>query len=238
MEKLIVRYFFSIAICAAIASFGLHADTDYEDVARNQTTLISPDRYTLRGEKSFLSGYDPINPDGSVNAIIEIPSGTNAKWEVSKPDGILKWEIENGKPRVVDYLSYPGNYGMIPKTILPSESGGDGDPLDVLVLGPAIARGSVTSVKIIGILHLLDRGERDDKLIAVMPGTPLYQVNSMEELDEDYAGISTVIEIWFSNYKGPGKMQSLGFGSNQVAMEFLRTAMYEFATGQSESQKY
>ena len=46
------------------------------------------------------------------------------------------------KPREVKYLGYPGNYGMIPRTLLPKELGGDGDPLDVIVLGPAVERGS------------------------------------------------------------------------------------------------
>ena len=38
-----------------------------------------------------------------------------------------KWEFRDGKPRVVAYLGYPGNYGMIPRTLLPKEHGGDGD---------------------------------------------------------------------------------------------------------------
>lgn len=41
----------------------------------------------------------------------------------------MKWEFKKGKPRVVSYLGYPGNYGMIPKTLLSKESAGDGDPL-------------------------------------------------------------------------------------------------------------
>ena len=74
--------------------------------------------------------------------MIEIPTGTTAKWEVVKPSGELRWEFDQGRPRVVRYLGYPGNYGMIPRTLLPKEEGGDGDPLDVVVLGPAVPRGS------------------------------------------------------------------------------------------------
>jgi len=55
---------------------------------------------------------------------------------VKKPDGIMKWAFEDGKPRVIKYLAYPGNYGMIPRTLLPKELGGDGDPLDIIMLGP------------------------------------------------------------------------------------------------------
>ncbi|MDJ0554326.1 MAG: inorganic diphosphatase [Microcoleaceae cyanobacterium MO_207.B10] len=71
--------------------------------------VISPgmraeDEYTIISPKNLLSGYEPKNPDGTINMVLEIPTGTLAKWEVTKPDG---------KPRVVQYLGYPGNYGMI-----------------------------------------------------------------------------------------------------------------------------
>ena len=57
------------------------------------------------------------------------------------------WEFKDGKPRIVKYLGYPGNYGMVPKTLLPENLGGDGDPLDVIVLGPQVERGSVIKCK-------------------------------------------------------------------------------------------
>ena len=234
MKKIMSRSFLSIAILSNIASFHVCASTEHEDPVMSQSSLVSPDPYTLVGAKNFLSGYQPINDDGSVNVVIEIPSGTNSKWEVSKSDGALKWTYKNGTPRVVNYLSYPGNYGMIPQTILPKESGGDGDPLDVLVLGPTVPRGSVIGVKIIGILHLLDDGEKDDKLIAVTRSTLLYQVNSIEELDQVYAGISAILETWFSNYKGPGKIQSLGYGNEKAATDMLDSAVAEFTHRQRE----
>ena len=54
--------------------------------------------------------------------MVEIPAGSNDKWEVDKTSGALYWEQEDGKPRVVQYLAYPGNYGMIPRTSLPHET--------------------------------------------------------------------------------------------------------------------
>ena len=69
------------------------------------------------------------NHDGTVKAIVEIPAGTSAKWEISKDDPhAVYWELKKGAPRIVDYLGYPGNYGAIPGTALPKELGGDGDP--------------------------------------------------------------------------------------------------------------
>ena len=223
MKHLFTKRLIGMALLASFSCFSVS-----EDAVLNAPGLSSPDAYTLIGERSFLSGYPALNKDASVNVVVEIPSGSTAKWEVSKPEGQLKWEFKKGKPRVVNYLGYPGNYGMIPRTLLPKELGGDGDPLDVIVLGPAVARGSVVRVKIIGVLRLLDRGEQDDKLIAVMAGTPMYSVNSMAELDQNYAGVSTIIEHWFSHYKGPGKMQTKGFAEAKDAMTILDAAIKAF----------
>ncbi|MCK5820516.1 MAG: inorganic diphosphatase [Bacteroidales bacterium] len=132
----------------------------------------SVDSLTLIGEKHFVSGYEPLMEDGKIQAVVEIPAGTLDKWEVDKETGYLKWEIRDGKPRVVQYLGYPGNYGMIPRTLLSKESGGDGDPLDVIVLGQPVERGSIVKAQLIGVLKLLDGGEQDDKLIAVLDGSP------------------------------------------------------------------
>jgi len=185
--------------------------------------LTAPDRFTLIGPESFVTGSPAVNPDGTINAVIEIPAGTTAKWEVGE-DGVLRWEIENGKPRVVEYLGYPVNYGMVPRTRLPQELGGDGDPLDILVLGRAMARGSVIRVRVVGVLEMLDGGEQDDKLLAVREGSVLADVSSLDELTSELPGITEIVETWFSNYKGPGKMDSRGFAGVDRAHEILGAA--------------
>ena len=99
--------------------------------------------------------------------MIEIPAGTLEKWEYNKSTRDIELELINIKPRIFSYLGYPANYGMIPKTLLPKKYGGDGDPLDVIVIGPAEPRGSIVKCKIIGVLYLIDNFEQDDKLIAI-----------------------------------------------------------------------
>ena len=181
--------------------------------------------YTLISEKNYVSGYEPLYDDGEVNVVVEIPAGTNAKWEVDKPSGTMKWEFVNGQPRIVDYLGYPGNYGMIPKTFYSPEMGGDGDPLDVIVLGPAVERGSVVKCKIIGVLEMLDRGEQDDKLIAVQPKTHFYYLDDIDELKSDYKGIVEILKVWFENYKGEGYVEVMGYGNREKAEEILNNAI-------------
>ena len=174
---------------------------------------------------NLLTDYIPIYTDGNVNAVIEIPSGTLDKWELNKLNGQIEWELIDDKPRIVNYLGYPGNYGLIPQTLLSKEKGGDGDPLDIVVLGPPVERGSIIKCKIVGVLFLMDQGERDDKLIAVSVNSPLYDINDITDLNKNYKGISEIIKMWFTNYKGPNKMESKGFGSKNIAEGLLKDAI-------------
>ena len=205
-----------------VITFFLFLHSYADEVA---TGLKYLDQYTLSSPKNFLKDYKPTNSDGTINVVVEIPTGTTAKWEVDKVDGSLKWEFKKGKPRKVKYLGYPGNYGMIPQTLLPKELGGDGDPLDVLVLGTSVPRGSVVKAKLIGVLKCLDGGEQDDKLLAVLSGTPFFNVNNIKELNMQFDGASKIIEIWFSNYKGPGQVESKGITSVEEANKVLNLAI-------------
>mgnify|MGYP001180286976 CR=1 FL=1 len=177
---------------------------------------------------NLLTDIIPKLDNGDVNAVIEIPAGTIDKWELDKISGKVSWEFIDNKPRIVNYIGYPGNYGMIPRTILPKAKGGDGDPLDILVLGPSVKRGSTLKCKIIGVLFLMDRGEQDNKLIAVSNNSPLYEINDITDLNKNYIGVSEIIKLWFTNYKGPNKIVSKGFGSKNIAEDLLNTAIKEY----------
>ena len=178
--------------------------------------------------KNLLEDFPALDESGYVHAVIEIPAGTTAKWELNKTSGKVEWESVNCTPRIVNYIGYPGNYGMIPRTLLDKAHGGDGDPLDILVLGAPAERGSVISCKLIGVLYLKDRGEQDDKLIAVAANSPFENLQSMEELDANFHGVSEIISIWFSNYKGPGMLQASGFGNAREAKQLLDQAIQEY----------
>ena len=178
----------------------------------------------------------PISADGHVNAIIEVPAGTSQKWELNKLSGEIEQEFIDDKARVINYIGYPGNYGMIPQTLLPKEKGGDGDPLDILVLGPPEDRGSIVKCKVIGVLFLLDQGAQDDKLIAISDNSPLFHINEIADLTTNYIGVSEIIKLWFTNYKGLNKMKSNGFGNKQVAEEILQVAIHDCALNRSKTK--
>jgi len=197
--------------------------------------LTFADNLTLRAPKDFLRGYPARAQGGRVNAVVEIPCGACEKWEV-KQDGVMHWDMKDGKPRHVKYLGYPCNYGMVPGTRLGKELGGDGDPLDVLVLGPALPRGTVTPVQVLGVIRLVDAGEKDDKLVAVPVDSPLAKATSLAELDELFPGISAILETWFENYKGKDALQCGGFGPPAEAEALLVAAEGSFAQGEKSAR--
>jgi inorganic pyrophosphatase len=188
------------------------------------------DAHTMVASANLPSAVPARNADGSVNALVEIPAGTDAKWELRKADGALVWEIQEGRPRVVQFLAYPANYGMIPRTLVSAEDGGDGDPLDVLVLGAALPRGSVVRVRPIGVLWMLDQGERDDKLLAVIPDSPFEDIRDVAELDARFPGVTGILETWFASYKGPGEVETHGFGGADEANAILVRAEQSYAS--------
>ena len=98
-------------------------------------------------------------------ALIEIPKGSKAKYELDKETGILKLD------RVL-YTStvYPANYGFIPRTLAE-----DGDPLDVLVLtNEVIHPMTLVSCYPIGVIKMIDGGSLDEKIIAIPFKDPSY----------------------------------------------------------------
>ena len=107
------------------------------------------------------------------NAIIEIPFGSSVKYELDKASGLIKLD------RVLySAVYYPANYGFIPQTLAE-----DNDPLDVLVLcQEAVVPLTLIHARTIGIMTMIDAGERDHKIIAVATEDP--EFNSYREAAE------------------------------------------------------
>ena len=96
-------------------------------------------------------------------AVIEIPLGSNLKYELDKPTGLLKVD------RVIhSAVFYPANYGFIPQTYAE-----DNDPLDVLVLcQEPVQPLALIKARAIGVMTMVDGGATDDKIIAVATNDP------------------------------------------------------------------
>ncbi len=166
---------------------------------------------------NLYTDYGARNADGSINAVIEIPAGDNRKWETDTTNGRIYWELKDGAPRYVKYVGYTGNYGMVPRTL-----GGDGDPLDVITLGKMQARGTVAAARVVAVMRMIDGGDADDKLIAVLPGTS-FDGKTLADLDA--MGVTGILKTWFESYKGPGEIQVTGFGPVDEANAVLDAAI-------------
>ena len=94
--------------------FGCLMVTSGQSITHGKSSSPGPDSAVLIGERNFLTGYSAIATEGIVNVVVEIPAGTTEKWEVSADGKSIHWEIKKGKPRIIQYLPYPGNYGMVP----------------------------------------------------------------------------------------------------------------------------
>lgn len=106
----------------------------------------------------------PDDPTVWFPAFIEIPRGSNVKYELDKKTGLL-WV-----DRILfSSVYYPANYGFVPRTWC-----ADGDPLDVLVMGEEVAPQVVLRARAVGVMPMRDEKGSDDKIIAVHINDPEY----------------------------------------------------------------
>lgn len=115
------------------------------------------------------------NPE-KINVVVEIPYGSNIKYELDKESGAVVVD------RVMySAMFYPANYGFVPNTL-----SDDGDPADVLVLNEyPLQAGSVIKCRLIGVLLMEDESGIDEKLLAVPVSKidPRYDdIKSLEDL--------------------------------------------------------
>ena len=130
------------------------------------------------------------NPPEILNAVIEIPKGSKAKYELDKKSGLIKMD------RILfSSVHYPANYGFIPQTLCE-----DHDPLDILVLGQEPATPlCIMRAKPIGVMKMVDQGEADDKIIAVHIDDPEY--SHYESMDELPPHRMKEVKRFFEEYK-------------------------------------
>lgn len=125
-----------------------------------------------------------------VTAVIEIPKGSKAKFEIDKASGMIKLD------RVLfSAVHYPANYGFIPKTYC-----GDKDPLDILVImSVEVPPLTLVAAKVIGVMRMTDQGDSDDKIIAVAQND--ISVNYINDIDDLPPHTLTEMQRFFEDYK-------------------------------------
>lgn len=151
-----------------------------------------------------------------VNAVIEIPQGSRAKYEVDKLTGLLKLD------RVIySSFHYPVNYGFIPQTL-----GQDNDPLDILVIcSQSIQSLCLVEANVIGNMQMIDQGQVDDKIIAVAAKDP--SVNHIKNVEELPPHFIAELKNYFEQYKvlENKKVEIDNFQDKTTAMNIIKDAI-------------
>ena len=143
-------------------------------------------------------------PPGLVDAYIEITPNDGVKYEIDKLSGYLRVDRPQGSAALPPTL-----YGFIPRTycgekvaaLTPAATQGDGDPLDICVLSQQkIERAEViVPARVVGGVRLLDEGEADDKIIAVLASDPVFHyANDLAKLPKP---VVNRIVHYFGTYK-------------------------------------
>lgn len=149
-------------------------------------------------------------------AVVEIPKGSNCKYELDKETGLIKLD------RVLyTATNYPANYGFIPLTFAQ-----DNDPLDVLVLcqEPLVPLCEVEA-KPIGMVRMVDQGYIDEKIVAVAVGDPFY--SSYQDIKQLPSFVGNEIRHFFRVYKNlEGKVtQVTAIKGRDEALKVIKNSM-------------
>lgn len=133
---------------------------------------------------------NPDHVDEAINVVIEIPKGSRVKYELDKPSGMLRVD------RILySAVHYPANYGFVPRSYCD-----DGDPLDVLVLGnESVVPMAIMVARPIGVMHMADEGQGDDKIVAVHVHDPAF--NGIFDIDQLPKHTFQEIRRFFLDYK-------------------------------------
>jgi inorganic pyrophosphatase len=160
-----------------------------------------------------------IHPPDNVTAVIEIPAGSRNKYELDKTSGMIRLD------RVLySAVHYPGDYGFIPRTLHE-----DGDPLDVLVhLNEPTFPGCQIDCRPLGVLKMLDRGEPDDKILAVPCHDPYYhEYFDIADLSQHYL---KEVEHFFHIYKDleGRRVEIVGWEKSEVAARVINESIIRY----------
>ncbi len=175
-----------------------------------------------------------------VTTFIEIVPSDTIKYEIDKDSGFLKIDRPQKYSNIV-----PSMYGFIPQTYCGDKVAafarvngaikvkeGDGDPLDICVLSSHhISHGDILlKARPIGGFCLIDKGEADDKIIAVLLGDQIYgRFNDISEMPD---GVVERLKHYFLTYKNlPGEVQQCEIAyqyGNETAKEVIKTSMEDY----------
>eukprot|EP00759_Apiculatamorpha_spiralis_P008226 PhF_6_TR15113/c0_g1_i4/m.23811/K01507/ppa; inorganic pyrophosphatase len=155
----------------------------FKNLETGEVMKISPWHDIPLYVKDIVRTVPPSHEDNRYNFICEIPKWSRAKFEIAtkEPFNPIKQDIKSGMPRFYKHGDMLFNYGCLPQTWESPEQQwpgttafGDNDPMDAIEIGVLQQEtGSVTQVKVLGILGMIDNGEMDWKVICISVVDPM-----------------------------------------------------------------
>ena len=167
--------------------------------------------------QNVLDFPQPNNNPEEFYAVTEIPAGGIIKYETDAKTGFLIADRFQSMP-----VAYPANYGSLTQSLA-----GDGDPLDVVFYTRApMAPGTLIKLRAIGVLKMIDGGEKDDKIIAVPAIDPTYDdvinISDLPKIEQER------LQAFFRVYKqlpdGRKKVELDGFNDAAAAQQEIKAA--------------
>lgn len=152
-----------------------------------------------------LTRIPPQPKPGLINVLIEITAGSKNKYEFDKDlnafalDRVLYASVQ-----------YPWDYGFVPNTLAD-----DGDPLDgMVIMDEPTFPGCVIAARPIGMLEMIDGGDRDEKILCVPDKDPRYsQVKSLKDIPQHR--LDEIAEF-FRTYKNLEKKETKILGWQDI----------------------
>lgn len=196
-----------------------------------------PDRNFSRWRPHPWHGLE-VGPDAPsiVHAYIEITPFDRVKYEIDKHSGYLRVD----RPQRSTAMP-PALYGFVPQTycgdrvaaISPSTGEADGDPLDICVLSerPINHPEVLLDARVLGGISMLDDGEADDKIIAVLANDNIW--SEVRDVSELPAVMVERLRHYFSTYKwvpegGPSRIQILEVYDRDRACQVIEASMADY----------
>lgn len=175
------------------------------------------------------------DPPRIVNAYIELTPFDRVKYELDKKTGYLRVD----RPNRTSSFS-PTLYGFVPGTfcgkrvqaLMPESRKGDSDPLDICVISeqPIAQSEVILKARVVGGLPMLDNGEADDKIIAVLEADSMWA--DVDDVSQLPAVLVDRLNHYFRTYKmlaqseSPVKIDSV-YG-REHAEEVIRAAIADY----------
>ena len=156
----------------------------------------------------------------TVDVVVEIPRGSRNKYEMDKERGVIRLDR-----RLFSATMYPADYGFIPETL-----GGDGDPLDALVLldDPTFP-GCWIAARPVGVFWMEDDKGPDAKILCVPAGDPRW--DHVQDIGDVPEPLRAEIEHFFDVYKMLEEDKSSatrGYEGRESAWEEIRRAQERY----------